>query len=181
MQESTRRQSFATFPGLSRYSGGGFGPGGGGEDWDALEFDRYTEFHILTRDLAETAGDISSTGSRLNDLIGDFDNYLTRQGSLTGQVEDRLMRLRMLPMRSLSTRLHRTVRVTAERRNKLLDLVIEGESVELDKTVLEEMAGPLDHLLRNAVDHGVEAASVRQALGKPERGWITVRADNEGN
>src|SRR5260370_11791206 len=93
MQESTRRQSFATFPGLSRYSGGGFGPGGGGEDWDALEFDRDTEFHILTRDLAETAGDINSTGSGLNNMIGDFDNYLPRQGSRTGPVKNPLLRL----------------------------------------------------------------------------------------
>src|SRR5260370_41456101 len=104
MQESTRRQSFATFPGLSRYSGGGFGPGGGGEDWDALEFDRYTEFHILTRDLAETAGDINSTGSRVNDLIGDFDNYLTRQGSLAGEGEKRPGRFRLFPHRGPSNR-----------------------------------------------------------------------------
>lgn len=179
MQETTRRAAFVSFPGVSRFSGGGFGPGGG-DDWDALEFDRYTEFHILTRDLAETSGDIASTGSRLNDLIADFDNYLTRQGTLTGQVEDRLMRLRMLPLRNLSSRLHRTVRVTAERRNKQVDLVIEGENVELDKTVLEEMAGPMDHLLRNAVDHGVEAPAVRRALGKAERGTVTVRAFHEG-
>ncbi|HUQ92656.1 MAG TPA: Hpt domain-containing protein [Bryobacteraceae bacterium] len=162
---------------------GGKGPFGGNsssDDFDALEFDRYTEFHLLSRDLAETTGDVSNAGSRLNELIADFDGYLNRLGTLTGEVEDRLMRLRMLPLRNLSSRLHRTVRVTADRRNKLVDLVVEGEAVELDKTVLEEMAGPIDHILRNAVDHGVETTEARRAAGKPERGAIHVRAFHEG-
>lgn len=149
-------------------------------DFDELEFDRYTEFHLLSRDLAETTGDVSNAGSRLNDLIADFDSYLNRLGTLTSDVEDRLMRLRMLPFRTLSQRLHRTVRVTAERRDKIVDFVIDGEAVELDKTVLEEMAGPLDHLLRNAVDHGIEPPSVRRDVAKPERGTVTLRVFHEG-
>jgi chemosensory pili system protein ChpA (sensor histidine kinase/response regulator) len=172
LQEANRR-SFATI------GGRGFG-NAVADEFDALEFDRYTEFHLLSRDLAETTGDVSNAGSRLNDLIADFDSYLNRLSTLTGEVEDRLMRLRMLPLRNLSSRLHRTVRVTAERRNKLVDLIIDGESVELDKTVLEEMAGPLDHLLRNAVDHAIEPAAARKAAGKAERGAIHLRAYHEG-
>lgn len=149
-------------------------------DFDALEFDRYTEFHLLSRELAETTGDVTNAGSRLNDLVADFDSYLNRLGTLTADVEDRLMRLRMLPLKTISTRLHRTVRVTAERRNKNVNFVIDGESVELDKTVLEEMAGPLDHILRNGVDHGIETAAERRAAGKPERGTITLKAGYEG-
>ncbi len=174
LQEANRRMSFALV-------GGGRGlSGAGGEDWDALEFDRYTEFHLLSRDLAETSGDVTNSGSRLNDLIADFDSYLNRLNTLTGDVEDRLTRLRMLPLRNLSQRLHRTVRVTAERRGKAVDLFIEGENVELDKTVLEEMAGPIDHLLRNSVDHGIETAERRTPAGKPVRGSITLRAFHEG-
>ncbi|MCC6390907.1 MAG: Hpt domain-containing protein [Bryobacterales bacterium] len=174
LQEANRR----AFTAIGR----GFSPAGSAaaDDFDALEFDRYTEFHLLSRDLAETTGDVSNAGSRLNDLIADFDSYLNRLSTLTGEVEDRLMRLRMLPLRHLSSRLHRTVRVTAERRNKLVDLVVDGEAVELDKTVLEEMAGPLDHILRNAVDHGIEPAALRRAAGKPERGAIYLRAYHEG-
>jgi len=172
LQEANRR-SFATVG--SR----GFGTALA-DEFDALEFDRYTEFHLLSRDLAETTGDVTNAGSRLNDLVADFDSYLNRLSTLTGEVEDRLMRLRMLPLRNLSSRLHRTVRVTAERRNKLVDLIIDGESVELDKTVLEEMAGPLDHLLRNAVDHAIEPAATRKTLGKAERGSIHLRAYHEG-
>ncbi|MCZ2148469.1 MAG: Hpt domain-containing protein, partial [Bryobacterales bacterium] len=174
LQEANRR----AFTAIGR----GFSPAGSAaaDDFDALEFDRYTEFHLLSRDLAETTGDVSNAGSRLNDLIADFDSYLNRLSTLTGEVEDRLMRLRMLPLRHLSSRLHRTVRVTAERRNKLVNLVVDGEAVELDKTVLEEMAGPLDHILRNAVDHGIEPAALRRAAGKPERGTIYLRAYHEG-
>lgn len=174
LQEANRR----AFTAIGR----GFSPAGSAatDDFDALEFDRYTEFHLLSRDLAETSGDVANAGSRLNDLIADFDSYLNRLSTLTGEVEDRLMRLRMLPLRHLSSRLHRTVRVTAERRNKQVNLVVDGEAVELDKTVLEEMAGPLDHILRNAVDHGIEPAALRRAAGKPERGVIHLRAYHEG-
>ncbi|MBS1830074.1 MAG: chemotaxis protein CheA, partial [Acidobacteria bacterium] len=173
LQEANRR-AFATIGGRSFVSGTGT------DDFDSLEFDRYTEFHLLSRDLAETTGDVTNAGTRLNELTADFDSYLNRLSTLTGEVEDRLMRLRMLPLRNLSSRLHRTIRVTADRRNKLVDLVIEGESVELDKTVLEEMAGPIDHLLRNAVDHGIETASKRKQQGKSERGTIHLRAYHEG-
>ncbi|MBI4902060.1 MAG: Hpt domain-containing protein [Acidobacteria bacterium] len=189
LQEANRRFSFSiagSFAGSVSAGRGGFvsspvfGGGSSAEDFDALEFDRYTEFHLLSRDLAETTGDVTNAGSRLNDLISDFDGYLNRLSTLTGEVEDRLMRLRMLPLGHLSSRLHRTVRVTAERRNKAVELRVEGEAVELDKTVLEEMAGPLDHLLRNAVDHGIEPAAVRTRTGKPESGTIHLRAFNEG-
>ncbi|MBL8175855.1 MAG: Hpt domain-containing protein [Bryobacterales bacterium] len=172
LQEANRR-AFTTI------GGRGFG-GTSADDFDSLEFDRYTEFHLLSRDLAETTGDVTNAGTRLNELTADFDSYLNRLSTLTGEVEDRLMRLRMLPLRNLSSRLHRTIRVTADRRNKLVDLIIEGESVELDKTVLEEMAGPIDHLLRNAVDHGIETAAKRKQQGKSERGAIHLRAYHEG-
>src|SRR5262249_2958463 len=149
-------------------------------DFDALEFDRYTEFHLLSRDLAETTGDVTSAGSRLNELVTDFDGYLNRLARLTGDVEDRLMRLRMLPLRTLFARLHRTTRVAAEHCGKPVDLIIEGEAVELDKSVLEEIAGPLDHLLRNAVDHGIESRSARISRGKAETGSVRLRAFYEG-
>jgi chemosensory pili system protein ChpA (sensor histidine kinase/response regulator) len=174
LQEANRRLAFAATSGGRGFSGGVAG------DFDALEFDRYTEFHLLSRDLAETTGDVTNAGTRLNELISDFDGYLNRLGVLTGEVEDRLMRLRMLPLRNLSSRLHRTTRVTAERRNKSVELVMEGETVELDKTVLEEMAGPLEHILRNAVDHGIETPEARRRAGKPERGTIVLRAYHEG-
>ncbi len=150
------------------------------EEFDTLEFDRYTDLHLVSRDLAETAVDVTATASELRARSGDFDSYLNRLSRLTSDVQDRLMRMRMVPLASLSTRLHRTVRVTSERTGKQAEFTIEGDRVELDKTVLEEMAGPIEHALRNAVDHGIESEALRRATGKPARGRITLEAHYEG-
>jgi chemosensory pili system protein ChpA (sensor histidine kinase/response regulator) len=152
----------------------------GREAFDPLELDRYTEFHLLSRELAETGSDISTLGGELAGTAGDFDSYLSRLSRLTSEVQDKLMRLRMVPLGSLGSRLHRAVRMTAAREAKLADLTLEGGAVELDKTVLEEMADPLIHLLRNAVDHGIEPPALRRAWGKPERGTVSIRASHEG-
>ncbi len=149
-------------------------------EFDALEFDRYTDLHLVSRDLAETAVDVTAAASELRARAGDFDSYLNRLSRLTSDIQDRLMRMRMVPLATLSARLDRTVRVTAERTGKPTDFVIEGERVELDKTVLEEMAGPIEHALRNAVDHGIESEALRRAVGKPARGRITLEARYEG-
>jgi len=150
------------------------------KDFDALEFDRYTDFHLIARDLTEVSSDVGSAAGELSHRISDFDGHLNRLGRLTSEVQDKLMRMRMVPLSSLVTRLRRTVRVTSERWQKPVDLIIEGEQVELDKTVLEDIAAPLEHLLRNAVDHGIESASTRQVLGKPAVGQIRLRAYHEG-
>ena len=148
--------------------------------FDTLELDRYSDIHLLSRDLTETSTDIGSVGTQFGNIIGDFDGYLNRLGRLSSEVQDKLMRLRMVPLASLASRLHRTVRVTAAKANKRADLTIDGENIELDKTVLEEMEGPLEHLLRNAVDHGVEPPELRRALGKPVEGQLGMRAYHEG-
>ncbi|OAI54586.1 hypothetical protein AYO44_03325 [Planctomycetaceae bacterium SCGC AG-212-F19] len=149
--------------------------------FDELEFDRYTEFHLLSRDLAETTADIQTVAGELGHIIGDFEGYLTRQARLVTEIEDRLMRTRMVPLATLATRLHRAVRTTAQQLGKEVELVIEGEATGLDKTVLEQMADPLVHLLRNAVDHGIESPDVRRAHRKPARGTIRLSAAHEGN
>ncbi len=152
-----------------------------GHGFDDLEFDRYTEFHLLSRELAETTTDIQTVTGESGHLIGDFDGYLNREARLSGEIEDKLMRLRMVPLSTVASRLHRTVRNTASQCGKQAVLVLEGEGTELDKVVLEEMADPLMHLLRNAVDHGLEAPAARQARGKRPQGTVTLRAFQEGN
>jgi chemosensory pili system protein ChpA (sensor histidine kinase/response regulator) len=149
--------------------------------FDELEFDRYTEFHRLSRELAETASDTRMVSNALSTLIGDFDSILNRQGRLSSEIQDKLMQVRMVALATLATRLHRAVRVLAREQDKLVDLVLEGKDIELDKRVLEEIADPLLHLLRNAVDHGIEPPALRQVMGKPERGLIRLRAYHEGN
>ncbi|CAG0941155.1 two-component system, chemotaxis family, sensor histidine kinase and response regulator PixL [Anaerolineae bacterium] len=150
-------------------------------EFDALEMDRYTEFHRLRRELTETTTDIRTVGTELAALVGDLESVLVRQGRLSSELQDKLMRVRMVPLATLATRLHRAVRTVARDQGKLVDLVLQGEHIELDKTVLEEMADPLLHLLRNAVDHGIEPPALRQVMGKSERGTIVLKASHEGN
>jgi chemosensory pili system protein ChpA (sensor histidine kinase/response regulator) len=161
-------------------AGPGRATGSGGHGFDELEFDRYTEFHLLTRELTETASDIATIGARVAGTIGDFDSDLTRLGRLTREIQDKTMEFRMVPLGALTTQLERTVRTTSHHCGKHIDFAIEGEQVALDKSLLEQMADPLLHLLRNAVDHGIESREQRLAAGKPERGQITVRAFHEG-
>jgi chemosensory pili system protein ChpA (sensor histidine kinase/response regulator) len=154
--------------------------GSGGHGFDDLESYRYTEFHLLTRELTESTSDIATIGNRVAGTIGDFDGDLTRLGRLTRDVQDKTMEFRMVPLGTLTTQLERAVRSTAEACGKAVDVVIEGGHVALDKSLLEQMSDPLLHLLRNAVDHGIEPAEQRAAAGKPARGRITVRAYHEG-
>ena len=174
---------------IARVAIGGGGGDNGNElpssflpsEFDALEFDRYTELYMLSRELSETTSDIRTTHNDLRSLLGDFDSILTRQGRVSSEVQDKLMRTRMVPLSTIVTRLQRAVRVVARKRNKLADLIIEGEHIELDKKVLEDIADPLLHLLRNSVDHGLEPSDLRQVLGKSERGNVRLRAYYEGN
>jgi chemosensory pili system protein ChpA (sensor histidine kinase/response regulator) len=145
---------------------GPYVPSMGGRGFDALEFDRYTDFHLLTRELAETANDIGTVTTRLGETIGDFDGDLTRLGRLTREVQDKAMEFRMVPLVTLAARLERAVRVTAQECGKAIDLVLEGENVALDKTLLEEMADAL----APAAQRGGTASSrrvQRVATGSP--------------
>lgn len=144
--------------------------------FDELEFDRYTEFHIIIRELSETLGDMNSISNELNSTAADFDGYLTASGRLNGEMQDKLMQLRMFPLSTIAPRLLRTIKVTAQTQGKKVSLIFEGEKVEMDKMVLEELADPLLHILRNAVDHGIEPPALRLALGKPANGEIKIKA-----
>lgn len=150
-------------------------------DFDELQFDRYTEFHLLSRELTETSSDIRTLGVDLNNLIADFDGILNRHRRLSSQIQDELMRTRMVPLATLTSRLYRTVRVLSREQEKLIDFIIEGEEIELDTMVLDMIVDPLLHLLRNAVDHGIETPELRVANGKPERGRIDLCAYTKGN
>lgn len=100
---------------------------------------------------------------------------------ISDELQDAIMSARMLPLRVLFQRYPRTIRDTARKVGKQADLVVEGEETELDKTVLEAINDPLVHMLRNAVDHGIEPPDVRRALGKPEAGTVWLQARYQGN
>ncbi len=177
-EASAMSSSRSTTSAAYAFAGAG---GGGGDDFDELEFDRYTEFHLLTRELSETTTDVQTVFGEFGNLVGELEGQLTRQARLASEVEDKLMRLRMVPFGTIATKLQRTVRTAAVAANKNAEFVLDGDQTGLDKAVLEAMADPLLHLLRNAVDHGLEAEAVRLALGKPAHGTITLKAAHEGS
>ncbi len=144
--------------------------------FDALEFDRYTEFHLLLRELTEAASDVQALETELVEIKDYFQSSLQREARLCSDIQEKLMRLRMVPLSTLASRLHRTAHTVAARRGKLVNFAIEGEETRLDKTIIEEIADPLLHILRNAIDHGIETPDARAALGKPASGTIRLRA-----
>lgn len=148
--------------------------------FDSLEFDRYTDLHLYTRELGETTTDIRTISNELNNLNREFEGYLTRQTRLSSELQDKLMRVRMVPLATLASRLDRTVRNAATATGKQAKLILQGENTQLDKSVLEEMAEPLLHLLRNAVDHGIESPADRTNYGKADEGIVRVWAATEG-
>ena len=150
-------------------------------DFDELELDRYTEFHHLLRQLAETIADIKLINTDLGNMTSDFETMSHLQGRLSSDMQDKLMKIRMMPLSSIAARMRQIVRVIALAQNKLVDMVIEGEQMEIDKKVLDSMIDPLMHILRNNVDHGIEPPEERKAKGKPERGIIRLRAYYSGN
>ena len=149
-------------------------------EFDLLELDRYTEFHQTTRELAETTNDASAINNELDNLRSNLEILFDYQRRLIEEMQDKLLRLRMVSFGSLASRLNRTVRVTAEQETKEVELIIEGEKLELDTQILDCLVEPLLHLLRNAVAHGIEPPEARRLIGKPETGKITLQIHSEG-
>ncbi len=150
-------------------------------EYDPLEFDRFTRFQELTRSLAEGVNDVSTVQQSLLRNLDDVDAALLAQARLSRDVQQQLFAIRTVPFGSLSERLYRIVRATAKDLGKRANLEIIGGKTELDRSVLEKLAGPLEHLLRNALDHGIESRETRRSAGKPETGEIALTARQAGN
>ena len=154
---------------------------GATEQFDPLEFDRFTRFQEVTRFLAESVNDISTVQHILLARLGEADAALIQQTRLNRELQQNLLRVRMVPMYSVAERLYRTVRQTARDVDKRAQLDIQGGDLEIDRSVLEKVTAPLEHLLRNALAHGIETPEVRAAAGKPEFGEIVLSARQSGN
>jgi chemosensory pili system protein ChpA (sensor histidine kinase/response regulator) len=149
-------------------------------DFDPLELDRYSTIQQLSRALAESVSDVASIEGLLGNLNREAQNLLQQQGRVVADLQGGLMRTRMVPFQRHEQRLTRLVRQAAQEAGKQIELVVEGGSGELDRQVLERMLPPFEHMLRNAVVHGIEPAQERLARGKPEAGRITVSLQREG-
>ncbi len=150
-------------------------------EFDPLEFDRYTRLQELTRLMAESLNDVVSIQQGLQKYMGDTDAALLQQARISREVQQELMRVRAVPFSNLSERLYRIVRQTARELGKKAELEISGAEVELDRGVLERIAAPLEHMLRNALVHGIEEPAARGAAGKNESGRIAIALRQESN
>ncbi len=150
-------------------------------DFDPLELDRFTRFQELTRMMAESVNDVATVQQNLLKNLDDANAALVAQARLNRSLQQSLMSVRMVPFSSQSERLYRLVRQTAKEVGKRANLELQGGQVELDRSVLEKILPPLEHMLRNAVAHGLESRDRRLAAGKEEIGEISLSLAQEGN
>ncbi|MDD2833289.1 MAG: Hpt domain-containing protein [Methylotenera sp.] len=151
------------------------------ETFDPLEFDRFTRLQELTRMMAESVNDVATVQHGLLLNLDQTDAALQQQNRMNRELQQGLMGVRMLPFATITERLQRIVRQTARELDKRVEMSIEGETIELDRGVLDKMGAPLEHLLRNAVAHGLESSEARIKAGKPDIGHITLKVSLEND
>ncbi|PPU40237.1 Hpt domain-containing protein [Xanthomonas arboricola] len=153
----------------------------GDRTFDPLELDRFSTLQQLSRALNESAADLGGLQGVLEDLSRQYDGLLQQQSRVSSELQDGLMRARMVPFDGLVPRLRRVVRQAASDTGKQVHLLLEGTQGELDRNVLDRMVAPLEHMLRNSVAHGLETPEQRRDAGKPEEGSIAIRLRREGS
>jgi len=150
------------------------------EDFDPLEMDRFSTMQQISRSLQETVSDIESIKDLLSEEVRDSETLLLQESRVSTELQEGLMRTRMVHFGGLASRLRRIVRQTARELDKEVELEIVGETSEVDRTVLDRIVAPLEHMLRNAVSHGIEKVDERQAAGKTDSGTLKIIVDREG-
>jgi chemosensory pili system protein ChpA (sensor histidine kinase/response regulator) len=150
-------------------------------DFDPLEFEHFSELHTVTRRLVEAANDAQQMQTQVNEQLHTLGELLEMQQRLHTDSQHAVIRTRLVPVSSVASRLQRSVRQTSRLLDKQVTLEIKGDNTSIDSNVLNELMDPLMHVLRNAVDHGIEAPEVRAALGKPASGNIELSFDRRGN
>ncbi|MDO9371869.1 MAG: Hpt domain-containing protein [Gammaproteobacteria bacterium] len=149
-------------------------------EFDPLELDRFTQMQQLSRSLMESVSDMASIQGLLQGLVRESEMLLVQQARVNTDLQEGLMRTRMVQFSVVLPRLRRILRQTGEELGKEVELRISGAESEIDRTLLDRMVSSLEHMLRNAVDHGIELPEVRRAAGKPAAGTINLRLGREG-
>jgi chemosensory pili system protein ChpA (sensor histidine kinase/response regulator) len=153
---------------------------GNNQDFDPLELDRYSMLQESSRSLMETISDLYNLSSSMEKTTRDSETLLLQESRISSDLHEGLMHMRMTPFAGLETRLKRVVRQSARHLEKRVELVFRGAEGEMDRAVIERMIAPLEHILRNAVAHGIESPAERINKGKGETGNITITFDREG-
>ncbi|KPP97455.1 Hpt domain-containing protein [Marinobacter sp. HL-58] len=151
-----------------------------GDDFDPLEMDRYSAIQQLSRALTESSSDLADLRETLSDRVRDTETLLVQQSRINTELQEGLMKTRMIPFASMVPRLRRIVRQISGELNKKVEFDVRNPEGEMDRNILERMIAPLEHMLRNALDHGIEAPADRKKAGKPETGEVTLSLTREG-
>jgi len=150
------------------------------QEFDPLELDRFTELQQVSRSLMEIADDLGNVGNTLGEHAREITTLLDQQGKVNKEIQQGLMRTGMVRFGSIIPRLRRVVRQASQDLGKRAELLVGGEEAEVDRTVLESMLAPLEHMLRNSLAHGIESPEQRRTGGKSEIGTITLSLRREG-
>ncbi len=156
---------------------------------DLPEFLQYLQDGKSIKDIrkaiGEKYGDLFSLfdgfETNLKNDVGKYRSTSQNLGRITGELQEGVMRIRMVPISQIFSRFPRLVRDLSKSLNKKINLVLEGEDTELDKSVIEDLLDPIMHSVRNSIDHGIESVEERIAVGKPEEGRVVLKASSEGN
>lgn len=149
--------------------------------FDPLEFDRFTRVQELTRMMAESVNDVATVQRNMQRAVEGAEDDLMAQGRQARELQRDVLRTRMVEFDGISERLYGVVRQAAKETGKQVKLDIAGGNIEMDRGILDRMTPAFEHILRNAVAHGIESAEVRQAAGKEPVGAIHIRVHQEGN
>src|SRR6266481_4485274 len=150
-------------------------------DFSELEMDRYDDFNILSRSMAEISADVNEVLTQLQGYIGRVEGDIDEFTKLAHHLQDEFTAARMVPIGTLYSRLSRAVRDAATSAGKQVELDLAGSETELDNNIIQQISDPLVHLVRNSVAHGIEDAAQRRATGKSEAGKVSLRAYHRGN
>lgn len=150
------------------------------EEFDPLELDRFSTMQQLSRALAESVNDLNNLREMLGNLNRESETLLLQQSRVANTLQEGLMRSRMVQFGGLMPRMRRIVRQTCQEVGKWAKLRVEGAGVEMDTTVIDRMLPALEHVLRNAVAHGIEPPEVRRSRGKDETGVISLDLSRDG-
>ena len=149
-------------------------------DFDPLEMDQYSSINQLSKSLAESASDLVDFKTTLSEKIRDAEGLLLQQSRIQAEIQESLMRTRLVPFSRLLPRLQRIVRQTASTLNRPTELIVNNTEGELDRTILERLVTPFEHMLRNAIDHGIEDTEQRLQAKKADVGHIELNISRQG-
>lgn len=152
-----------------------------GDDYDPLEMDRFSNFHLLSQEMIELIVRVKEASEDIEFLVDKTEQVARNFRQVTTHLQEGLTNARMVPFGQTGNRLRRAVREISLKLNKQAELHVEGRDVLVDKMILEYLYDPMTHLVNNAIIHGIEIPEIREQRGKPSKGNVTINAFIQGN